>query len=119
MAGSLHGRLWRGAARPVILLAITAVAAAYQIIAIVACLRRRSQGPGSSGQVGAVSVLKPVRGLDAGLREALRSHTVLEGEFELLCGVHTLDDPAVPLIREFSAVRVIECPTVTPNGKVG
>ena len=46
-----------------------------------------------------------------------------EGGDELLCGVSSLDDPAVAVIREFSRafpnIRVIEFHTQTPNGKVG
>src|SRR5712691_737451 len=98
------------------LLAIVLVAAGYQVLAIFACLRR-GHGPGASGQSPA-SVLKPLHGLDAGFREALRSHSVLDGEFELLCGVRSLDDPAVAVARQFPEVRVIECRTKTPNGKV-
>jgi ceramide glucosyltransferase len=102
----------------VILLAIAMVAAAYQLFAIFACLVRRGQGPGARGQSPA-SILKPLYGVDAGLREALRSHSILDGEFELLCGVHSLDDPAVAVAREFPGARVIECHTKTSNGKAG
>jgi ceramide glucosyltransferase len=130
-----------------LLVAIAAIAGAYQVLAIVACLRRRGQenkgqGAGARGQSEGVSILKPIRGLDDGLREAIASHAALLGEAasrasversrlgehgveacELLCGVSSLDDPAVALIREFSRefsnIRVIECHTQTPNGKVG
>jgi len=110
----------------VILLAIAILAGAYQVCAIAACLFRRGQGPGARGQPGTganhavpVSILKPVRGLDPAFREAIRSHTALQGEYELLCGVGDLSDAAVKALREFPKVRVIECPTKTPNGKVG
>jgi len=116
-----------------LLIAIAAVAGAYQVVAIVACLRRRrGQGTGRSrpsgaagvrGQQEGVSILKPIRGLDEGLREAIASHSALGGEYELLCGVSSLEDPAVAVIREFSRefshIRLIECHTQTPNGKVG
>jgi ceramide glucosyltransferase len=65
-----------------------------------------------------VSILKPVHGADSALREAIRSHTVLEGEYELLCGVRE-GDPAAAIIAEFPQVRLIPCTTVTPNRKVG
>jgi len=100
------------------LLAIAAVAAAYQIFAIVACIKARSQGPGARGQ-GPVSILKPIRGLEPAFREAIRSHSALEGEYELLCGVSDLNDPAVAVLREFPRVRVVECRTKTRNGKAG
>ena len=102
-----------------ILLVMVALAAAYQVFAMAACARRRSgKWPVASGQF-ATSILKPVRGLDPGFREAIASHVALDGEFEVLCGVADLNDPAVAVLREFPAVRVIECPTQTPNGKVG
>lgn len=109
---------------------VGAVAAGYQVFAIVACLRfrggRNQEGLKQSVKTQAagnrarpVSILKPVSGLDSGFREAIASHLKLEGEFELLCGVRSLDDPAVAVLREFPQVRVIECRTQTPNQKVG
>jgi len=104
-----------------------AIAAGYQIFAIVACLRFRSgkREPAASSHP-PVSILKPVRGLDAGFREAIASHCRLEGEYdrlggeyEVLCGVRSLADPAVAVLREFPRVRVIECHTDAPNQKVG
>lgn len=76
-------------------------------------------GTGDSVPVFRVSILKAVRGLDPGFRAAIESHTKLGGEYELLCGVRSMDDPAVAVLREFPQVRVIECHTVTPNQKVG
>ena len=97
--------------------AVVAVAAAYQVVAIVACFRRRGEGPGARGQ--RASVLKPVSGLDSALRGAVESHSTLEGEYELLCGVRSLDDPAVTVLLEFPRVRMVECRTGALNGKVG
>ena len=100
------------------------IPAAYQLFAIAACLfRRRSQEPGASpGRTQTtrsqnVSILKPVSGAGGNLRAALASHSGLDAE--LLCGVSSIDDPAVPVIREFPNVRLIVCSTVTPNAKVG
>jgi ceramide glucosyltransferase len=114
----------RGLARPVIWIAL--VAGAYQVVAILACVfgRRqktedRSQESGVRSQNLPASILKPVSGADSGLRDAIASHVTLAGEFELLCGVQSLDDPAVAVIREFPSVRVVECRTQTPNAKVG
>ncbi len=105
---------------------IALIAGAYQVVAILGCLfgRRqktedRSQKSGVRSQNTPASILKPVSGADAGLREAIASHAALAGESELLCGVQSLDDPAVALIREFPSVRVIECRTKAPNAKVG
>ena len=101
-----------------IALVIALAAAAYQAFAIVACLLRpRAKRTLKSAQP--VSILKPVRGLDPAFREAIRSHTVLKGEYEILCGVGDLGDPAVAVLREFFRVRVIPSHTEAPNGKVG
>lgn len=66
-----------------------------------------------------MSILKPIRGLDPAFREAIRSHTVLQGDYEVLCGVSNLSDPAVSVLGEFPGVRLIECHTKARNGKVG
>jgi ceramide glucosyltransferase len=100
---------------------IAAVAAAYQLTAILACLFRgqaataRNAGPDRVP----VSILKPVHGADLTLREAIRSHTDLAGEYELLCGVADPSDAAILLLREFPSVRVVHSTTKTANGKVG
>jgi ceramide glucosyltransferase len=108
-----------------LLIAVAAIAGGYQLFAIAVCLlRKRGQGPGVRGQGGpraAVSILKPVGGLDEGLPEAIASHVALKtvGEFELLCGVRSLEDPAVAVIREFPSVRIVVSTTKTANAKVG
>ena len=61
-------------------------------------LSRSGSTPAGFGSVAraapqAVSILKPVRGLDAGFREAIASHTRLHGEYELLCGVRSWTTP--------------------------
>ena len=100
------------------LLALAAFAAAYQILAILACVFRGR--PGAPAKLlGPISVLKPVHGIDSGLREAIRSHTVLDGDYEFLCGVSQPNDPALPLLREFIHVRVVNSSTRAPNAKVG
>ena len=97
---------------------IAAIAAAYQVFAILACLLRPKPS-GTQAAPGPVSVLKPVRGLDPGFRDAIRSHTCLTGEYEFLCGVGDPADPARAVLAEFPKARVIDCPTQAPNGKVG
>jgi len=107
------------------------VALAYQVVAILASLFyrlesqlvRRRAPPAS---LPPISVLKPVRGLDTGFAAAILSHAVQDyPEFEILFGVHSLDDPAVLSIRNLIAanpevsIRVVECTTAAPNGKVG
>jgi ceramide glucosyltransferase len=96
-----------------------AVAAAYQLFALAACLEFRRRGQRTAASAQPASVLKPFRGLDSSLRAAVESHSKLDGEYELLCGVRSLNDPAVALLREFPKARVVECRTDAPNGKVG
>ncbi len=75
-----------------------------------------------------VSILKSLKGLDPGMIDAFRSHCrqTYPGEFELLFGVSSLDDPAIPVVgqlqQEFPglSIHLIECPdSLGCNGKVG
>lgn len=75
----------------------------------------------------AVSILKPVKGVDPGMYAAFASHCAQDylGEYEILFGVHTLEDPAIAAIerlqREFpeQAIRIVVCPEILgTNGKV-
>ncbi len=102
----------------------------------------RKQGPGVRAQgsennpekpaAPAVSVLKPVRGLDPGMYEAFASHCRQEyaGEYEILFGVSSLDDPheaaVIEAIRRLQAefpersIRLVHTPEkLGPNGKMG
>lgn len=74
-----------------------------------------------------ISILKPVKGLDPGLLEALRSHCTQEypAPVELLFGVRSLEDSAVPVLRQLAAefpamrIEIVETPLVLgTNGKV-
>jgi ceramide glucosyltransferase len=74
-----------------------------------------------------ISILKPVKGLDPGLLEALRTHCGQDypAPFELLFAVGSLDDPAVPTLRalatEFPTLRIETIPTpltLGANGKI-
>ena len=74
-----------------------------------------------------ISILKPVKGLDAHMHAALLSHCTQRyaGPFEILFGVSSLDDPAVPEIARLRVdhphipIRLIECPArLGPNGKL-
>jgi ceramide glucosyltransferase len=75
----------------------------------------------------AVSILKPVRGLDHEMYSAFASHCRQEyaGEFEILFGVSSLGDPALVAVRQLQEefpdhiIRIIECPELLgANGKV-
>ena len=74
-----------------------------------------------------VSILKPVKGVDARMYQGLASHCRQQyaGRFEVLFGVSSTDDPAVENIarlqREFPqcAIRLIVCPQrLGTSGKV-
>jgi ceramide glucosyltransferase len=74
-----------------------------------------------------VSILKPVRGLDHEMYSAFASHCRQDyaGEYEILFGVGSLNDPAVTAVHQLQeefpdhAIRIIECPELLgANGKV-
>lgn len=75
----------------------------------------------------AVSILKSLKGVDPGMLDAFRSHCRQNyaGEFELLFGVSSLDDPAAELVKQLQVefperpIRLMECPArLGTNGKV-
>ena len=113
-----------------LLIAIVAAAIAYQLIAILACVRHKitsaRQGSVSTSLL-PVSILKPVRGLDDGFHNAIRSQASQHypAGFEILFGIASDSDSAraaiEQLIREFPqvSIRLIVCSTQAPNGKVG
>jgi ceramide glucosyltransferase len=74
-----------------------------------------------------VSILKSLKGLDPNMLDAFRSHCrqSYAGEYELLFGVASLDEPAVAAVEqlklEFPArsIRLVDCPfSLGANGKV-
>jgi len=74
-----------------------------------------------------VSILKSLKGLDPGMLEAFRSHCrqSYAGEYELLFGVSSREDPAVAAVERLQnefparAIRLVECPErLGANGKV-
>jgi len=98
-------------------IAICAVAAAYQLLAIAACLSRKRPSAYSPNQP-PVSILKPIRGVGPELIEAIETHLNQSyPEFELLLGVR--EDEADKLHIADPRARLIVCRTVTPNRKVG
>ena len=113
-----------------LLFGIIAIAACYQLLALLAALVHKAHGTGRGAgprpAISGISILKPVYGRDAGFYEAIRSHAVQQYlEFEILFGVHSPGDPASAdvrrLIAEFPAlpIRLIVCSTKTPNPKAG
>ncbi len=101
---------------------------AYFVFAIVAArvflhLRRAPLMTFAPG----VSILKSLKGLDPGMLDAFRSHCrqTYAGEFEILFGVSSLDDPAVAAVQQLQSefpdcsLRLIECPErLGSSGKV-
>ena len=74
-----------------------------------------------------VSILKSLKGLDPGMMDAFRSHCVQNyaGEYELLFGAASLDDPAAAAVMDLQiefpgrAIRLIQClEKLGTNGKV-
>ena len=74
-----------------------------------------------------VSILKPVKGLDPEMYEAFASHCRQNyaGEYEILFGASSMDDPAVPAIERLQTefperdIRLVLCPEkLGMNGKV-
>lgn len=81
----------------------------------------------AAGFAPGVTILKSLKGMDPGMLEAFRTHCrqTYAGEYELLFGVASLDDPAAAAVlelqREFPqrAIRLMECPqSLGANGKV-
>lgn len=108
--------------------ALTVAGMGYFLVAIVAARRfiwtRRA--PLASYASG-VSVLKSLKGIDPGMLDAFRSHCSQDygGEYELLFGVSSLEDPGVAAVRELQAefperaIELIKCPErLGSNGKV-
>jgi len=105
---------------------------AYQILAIFASgqhaakRRANSKSPREGAFQPAVSVLKPLCGLDPNTHDAFVSQIQQDySEFEILFGVSDSSDPAADevrrLQREFpdSSIRLIAGATPARNGKVG
>jgi ceramide glucosyltransferase len=73
-----------------------------------------------------VTIFKPLKGVDEGLEENLRSFFRLDyPEYQLLFGVAEADDPAIPIVRrllkeypEHDASLVVGCPTFGLNPKI-
>ena len=95
------------------------------ILAALIFLAKRRSAP--AGFAPSVSILKSLKGLDPGMMEAFRSHCrqSYAGEFEMLFGVFSLDDPAANAVKQLQAefperaIRLIECPErLGTNGKV-
>jgi ceramide glucosyltransferase len=106
---------------------LTAGGIVYSLIALIATRGFAREKPQQTSFTPGVSVLKPVKGVDPRMYAGLASHCSQQyaGEFELLFGVSSLEDPAVAQVArlrvEFPniAIRLVECPLrLGANGKV-
>lgn len=108
------------------LLAIGGIAGVYQMLTVAAGVRHLRRKPAAPpATLPGISVLKPLRGLDHGLREALESFASQDyPEFEMLFAVADADDPAIPVIRDVMAAhpgvpsRLMVADADLPNRKV-
>ncbi|MFT4114685.1 bacteriohopanetetrol glucosamine biosynthesis glycosyltransferase HpnI [Silvibacterium sp.] len=99
----------------------------YSIVALWGArnfMRRRRKPEGFAPPV---SILKPVKGFDPGMYEAFASHCRQQyaGEYEILFGAASIDDPAVAAVERLKAefperaIRLVLCPEVLGlNGKI-
>jgi ceramide glucosyltransferase len=87
----------------------------------------RAAAEGGTAFAPDVSILKPLKGVDARMYAGFVSHCQQQyaGRFEILFGVSSMDDPAVPEIARLRAefpdcsIRLIECPQrLGTSGKV-
>jgi ceramide glucosyltransferase len=110
----------------ILVLILAAVAAVYQLLALVAALRHLARKEPLPSALPPISILKPVRGLDPHFYDAIRSHALQDyPDFEILFGVADPCDPAVAEIRRLMAefpkrsIRLVASTTQAANGKVG
>lgn len=99
------------------LLLMAAVAAIYQALTLIAGYRHRRRPAHMAASLPPISILKPIRGLDFGLEEALASFAAQDyPEFELLFAVEEEDDPALPVIRRVMAAYPHRCSRLIIGG---
>jgi ceramide glucosyltransferase len=84
----------------------------------------RSRRGRPAGFTPAVSILKPLRGVDPQMYESFRSHCVQDyPEYEIIFGVSEADDPAVEavhrLMTEFPQcpIQLVICPEILGNNR--
>lgn len=76
----------------------------YCVMAVEAVRRYRAVRPAASGETPAISILKPLAGMDLGLEENLRSFFAQDYPcFEILFAVRHAADPAVAVVEKLRA----------------
>lgn len=110
----------------ILLGAILAAAAAYQLLALYACIRHLLRRDPIPRVCPPISILKPVYGADDHFWPAIVSHARIDyPEFEILFGVRDADDSTIPFIERLQSefpsvnVRIVRVSTNAANGKVG
>jgi len=108
--------------------AATVAGIGYCLLSIWAGVRFALQrnGPISTAELAPVSILKPLKGADPQMYEALRSHCLLDyPDYEVLFGISDADDPAIPVLEKLidelpeRRMRVVQCDKeLGANGKV-
>jgi len=109
---------------------LTVAGIVYMLLALwgardfVHLLRRRREGPEFAPPV---TLLKPLKGVDPRMYAGLASHCrqLYAAPFEVVFGVHSLDDPAVAEVAQLraefpsAAIKLVECPQrLGTSGKV-
>jgi ceramide glucosyltransferase len=109
---------------------LTAAGLAYMILALWGArdyVRSLTRHRSPAGEAPPVTLLKPLKGVDPRMYAGLGSHCrqAYAGPFEIVFGVHSLTDPAVPEVHRIQlefpsiAIRLVECPLrLGTSGKV-
>jgi len=106
----------------------TVASIAYGLVSLLAAARflRRGVAPAPSGEWPGLSILKPLKGADRELYEALRSHCLQDyPHYEILFGITEANDPAADLVRKLMLefperqIKLVNCDRrLGANGKV-
>jgi len=99
---------------------LTVAGIAYMLLALWGArdyLRTLQQARAGDGFARGVTILKPLKGIDPRMYAGLQSHCrqVYSAPFELVFGVHRLDDPAVDDVQRLQAefpdipIKLVEC----------
>jgi ceramide glucosyltransferase len=102
------------------------IAGLYQIIAILAAIRQKVQPNRSPQRYPSVAILKPIRGADAQMSQAIETHFAIDyPNFELRFGFSNPQDGSLAMVQQLAArhphvvCKLIESSTEALNRKVG